>query len=58
MDKKQIGRPRVPDEQKRRGIYILLPQDIIFWLREQTLSQGKTIEAALVKYRKKIERGK
>ena len=46
------GRKALPEDKKRQGIYIKIPIWLKEWLKEQPISQGMTVEKALIKAHK------
>lgn len=43
------GRPAMPDEQKKAGVYMKLPPWLIAWLDSQPESRAVLVEKALCK---------
>lgn len=43
------GRPQLPDNIKKKGVYVKLSPWVKNWLRAQSKSQGMLIEEALIK---------
>ena len=41
------GRPPLPQNKKKQGVYIKLPPDIVLWLKNQPRSQAVVIEEAV-----------
>lgn len=47
-----VGRNKLDEDKKRKGVYIKLPLWLKEWLKEQPISQGMTVEKALIKAHK------
>jgi hypothetical protein len=45
--RKGAGRPALPDNKKKAGIYVKLPPDLIVWMDKQDESRAVLIEKAL-----------
>ena len=54
MSEEQVlpGRPRLPSNLKKKGIYLKLSPWVINWLQSQSRSQGILVEEALIEVNK------
>ena len=57
-EKKKVGRPRLPEDQKKERVVVFLPPDLIAWMDEQEEGKAAIIERAVrQKYQRDLKKG-